>query len=83
MGKLFSFRRPGLSISTRGIRFRGPSARAGGAVGINVSKSGVSGSVQPSRLFKKSRRKSSGCLGCVIPIVLFALGVLFLVFIAI
>ncbi len=80
MGKLFSFRKPGFSISTKGIRFRGPSARAGGAVGVNVSKSGVSGSVQPSRLFKKSRKKSSGCLGCVIPIVLFTLGVLCFVF---
>lgn len=46
MAKLFSIRKPSLRITKKGVAFTAPSARIGGKAGINLSKSGISGSVR-------------------------------------
>ncbi len=55
MGKLFSIRRPSLRLTKRGVRVTKPSARIGGAFGVNISSRGVHASV------RRPRRKKSGC----------------------
>lgn len=43
---LFSFRKPKFRITSKGLKITPPSARIGGKTGINISKSGVSGSMR-------------------------------------
>ncbi len=46
MGKWFRVRAPRLRIGKKGVRLIPPSVRIGDEVGVNISKRGVSGSVQ-------------------------------------
>lgn len=46
MGKWLKFRLPKLRITAKGVRITKPSARIGGAAGVNLSSKGVSASVR-------------------------------------
>lgn len=46
MSKLIHFRKPRLRFTPKGVRITRPSARIGGKVGVNISKSGYSTSVR-------------------------------------
>lgn len=49
MAKKVSIRRPQLRITSKGVHITKPSARVGGAVGVNVSAKGASASVRTKR----------------------------------
>lgn len=67
MGKLFSFRKPRVRITKKGLRVQGPSARVGSRkAGVNVSKSGMSVSGGTERARYSSRRGLS--FGCALPV---------------
>jgi hypothetical protein len=84
--KLFG---PRLRITKNGLKIQPPRARIGGKVGLNISKSGVSGSVRTRSgsfstkrgiTLATSRRKAAkSAAGCLIPIVLSLLLVLSIV----
>lgn len=46
MSKLIHIRKPKLRVTSKGVRVTKPSARIGGKVGVNISKSGYSTSVR-------------------------------------
>lgn len=62
MAKLFHYRRPRLVVTPKGVRIQGPYVRIGGKTGINVSQSGVSGSVRTKHGSISTRK------GCSIPL---------------
>lgn len=79
MGKLFSFRKPKIKLTKKGLKVTNPSLRIGGKAGVNVSKSGVSASLRTSAGTVNSKRgislrgfgrkAKSGCLpGCLLPL---------------
>ena len=72
MGKLIKVRKPKISITKKGLKVSGPSARIGGKAGLNVSKTGVSASVRTPigtassgklGLSKKANKKNKSCFG--------------------
>ncbi len=67
--KLFSIRKPRLTISGRGVRISPPSLRIGGKTGINVSRSGVSVSSRTKHGTFNSRRGCSWILGALLPLI--------------
>jgi hypothetical protein len=75
MGKLFTFRKPKLKVTKKGIKVTSPSARIGGKSGINLSKTGVSASLRTPlgtantgkfNPLKASKKNKSGCFGILI-----------------
>lgn len=71
--KLVSIRKPRLKVSSKGLKVQAPSARVGGKAGLNLSKSGVSGSV---RTKAGTYNTKSGCSsGCMFAALTFGLGV--------
>lgn len=75
MGKLIKFRKPRIRITSKGIKIAKPSARIGGAIGLNVSSKGVSGSVKTKAgTYNTKRGLSLHLPGCLLPIL--AIGVL-------
>ncbi|MCE5209618.1 MAG: hypothetical protein LLG42_15085 [Chloroflexi bacterium] len=78
MGKL-GVRKPKLRVTKNGVKVTSPTARIGGKAGINISKSGVSGSVRTplgtistGRASKRghSTKKNSGCFGMLLLVVI-------------
>jgi hypothetical protein len=80
MAKWFRIRKPSLRLTSKGPKIRAPSVRVGGKAGINVSKSGVSGSVRTPlgsystrrgltsrmpRLFSRGSKSSHRRKGCL------------------
>lgn len=71
MGKLIKFRKPRIRITSKGIKITKPSARIGGAVGLNVSSKGVSGSVKTKAgTYNTKRGLSLHLPGCLLTIIL-------------
>lgn len=62
--KLFSVRKPRLRVTSKGFHVRAPSARVGGKIGVNISKSGFSSSVRTGHGSYNTRRGFSTGLGC-------------------
>ena len=60
MKKLIRIRKPRVRVTSKGLKISAPSARIGGKAGINVSKSGVSGSVQTGHGSISTRRAKWG-----------------------
>jgi len=65
--KLFSIRKPRLTVSSRGVRVQGPAVRIGGRSGVNISKKGMSYSLRTRAGTYNSRR------GCSRPLFLLLL----------
>lgn len=66
--KLVHIRKPRLRVTPRGVKLTRPSARIGGKVGVNISRSGVSasartklGTVSTGRASWAKRKRSPGC----------------------
>lgn len=65
--KLVSIRKPKLRITKKGLKIQPPSARIGGKAGINISKSGVSGSVRSKYgTYNTKRGCTANCFGAFI-----------------
>lgn len=67
--KLFSIRKPRLTVSSRGVRVQAPAMRIGGRSGINISKKGVSYSVRSRAGTYNTRRGCSRPLFLLIGLV--------------
>ena len=63
--KGFSFWKPKGKITSKGLKVTPPRARIGGKAGINVSKSGISGSARTKHGTASTRRGCSIIPGCV------------------
>lgn len=86
--KLIKVTGPKLRLTSKGVKLRAPRARVGGKVGLNISKSGMSGSVRTGLGSYNTKRgcttKLLPCLSLVlvlalVPVSLVA-GLLYLVF---
>ncbi len=86
MGKLFSYRKPKLRVTKKGLKLTTPSARIGGKSGINISKKGVSASLRTplgtastgkfNPLNNSKNKNKSGCFGIFLLTILFILIIL-------
>jgi hypothetical protein len=71
MSKLIRFRKPSLRVSSKGLKLSGGTVRVGDKAGINISRSGISGSVQTGRgslkaeIAHTSKKKSKPKKGCL------------------
>jgi len=77
--KLFSFRKPKVRITKKGLRVTSPSARIGGKSGLNISKSGLSYSIRTKLGTWNSKRSCSSAMMFVISISLIIAGTLIVV----
>lgn len=66
-----SFTKPKLKISSKGVKLQAPRVRLGKKVGLNISKSGVSGSIRTKAGTLNTKRGCSAVLPCL-PILLLA-----------
>jgi hypothetical protein len=86
--KLIKIRKPKLRITPKGVKITNPSARIGGKIGLNISKSGVSGSAR-TKLGTVSTGRSTkhrsclGCTGCALNLIALPALLLFVLYTAV